>query len=415
MPLAATSKRRQRLPGTLLPPCGALAATLVAAGAARAAEVFVQPSGYVETETNSNLDLTPGGQSEVTGYLADLASVIGIATPNSATTIRPRVDYRNYPEDAGDNRLEAYLDFNSFYKAERSSASIGGTLEHRDLASAELNSATYDPINPNQPTSPQTGHIVNGATRDSAYIVPNYSYNLTPLLSLGVEGVYQKVNFKPNDDGRFVDFEYGQGKAYLIWTLNQKFDINFGAYANKYNATRYDSKATAEGGLVGLNTSWTPLFSTRASVVLQHSEINSGIPPVFDASVNTWGGDFTAIYKAQTQQFRADLSRLISPSGGGGVYVNNQLQFEYDRRMSQRWSLTAAAILLRGIDATQQTTGNGRDYVRTLLETKWMITQTWFILGGYQYISQKYETDPDGAANNRFYLRFGYQGLNRQW
>jgi hypothetical protein len=415
MPLAANSKRRQRLPVTLLHPCGALAATLVAAGAARSAEIFVQPSGYVETETNSNLDLTPGGQSEVTGYLADLASVIGIATPNSSTTIKPRVDYRNYPEDASDNRLEAYLDLNSSYKAERSSASISGTLEHRDEATAELNSATYDQVNPNQPTSPQTGHIVNGATRDSSYILPNYTYSLTPLLSLGFEGLYEKINYSPNDDGRYVDFDYYQGRPYLIWTLNQKFDLTFGAYANKYNATRYDSKATAEGGSVGLNASWTPLFSTRASVVLQHSDIISGIPPAFNASVNTWGGDLTAIYKAQTQQFRADVSRLISPSGGGGVYVNNQLQFEYDRRVSQRWSLTAAAVLLRGLDATQQSTGNGRDYVRTLFETKWMLTQTWYILGGYQYISQKYETDPDGAANNRFYLRFGYQGLNRQW
>jgi hypothetical protein len=28
---------------------------------------------------------------------------------------------------------------------------------------------------------------------------------------------------------------------------------------------------------------------------------------------------------------------------------------------------------------------------------------------------QKYQLEPDGAANNRLYLRFGYQGLNRQW
>jgi hypothetical protein len=351
----------------------------------------------------------------VNGYLANFASLIGIATPNSSTTIKPRVDYRNYPDDAGDNRVEEYLDFNSFLKEERSTASISGTLDHRDEATAELNSATYDDVNPNQPTAPQTGHIVNGATRDSAYILPSYSYSLAPRLAVGVQGLYQKVNYSPNDDARYVDFDYYQGKAYLVWTLNQKSDLTFGGYGNKYNATRFDSKATAEGGSVELNTTWTPLFSTRASVVLQRSDIDSGIPPVFNGTVNTWGGDVTAIYKGQIQQFRADLSRLITPSGGGSVYVNNQLQFEYDRMLTQRLSLTAAALLLKNRAVTEEVSGNGRDYVRTVVEAKWMMTQTWFIQGGYQYTSQKYQVAPDGAANNRIYLHFGYQGLNRQW
>jgi hypothetical protein len=389
--------------------------SLLAAVTAHSAEVFVQPSGFVGAESNSNLDLTPGGQPEVTGYLADVASLIGIATPNSSTTIKPRLDYRNYPDDAGDNRLEEYLDFNSYYKAERSSASISGTLDHRDEATAELNQATYDDVNPNQPTAPQTGHIVNGATRDSAYILPSYTYNLSPRLSAGVQGLYQKVNYSPNDDARYVDFDYYQGKAYLVWTVTQRSDLTFGGYGNKYNATRYDSTATAQGGSVELNTTWTPLFSTRASVVLQRSDIESAIPPVFDGTVNTWGGDLTAIYKAETQQFRADLSRLITPSGGGSVYVNNQLQFEYDRMLTQRLSLTAAALLLRNRAVTAEVSGNGRDYVRTVIEAKWMMSRTWYIQGGYQYTSQKYQTEPDGAANNRLYLRFGYQGLNRQW
>jgi len=394
---------------------GVFALGLLGTLTAHSAQVFVQPTGYLEAQSNSNLDLTPGGQPEVNGYVADFASLIGIATPNSSTTIRPRVDYRNYPDDAGDNRVEEYLDFNSYYKAARSTASISGTLDHRDEATAELNPATYDEVNPNQPTAPQTGHIVNGATRDSAYVVPSYTYSLTPRLGAGVEGLYQKVNYSPNDDARYVDFDFYQGKAFLVWTLNQKSDLKFSGYGNKYDATRFDSKATAQGGSVELSTTWTPLFSTRASAVLQHSDIDSGIPPVFNGTVTTWGGDLNATYKAETQQFRTDLSRIITPSGGGSVYVNNQLQFEYDRMLTQRLSLTAAALLLRTRGVTAEVSGNGRDYVRTVVEAKWMLSQTWFIQGGYQYTSQKYEVSPDGAANNRLYLRFGYQGLNRQW
>jgi len=384
-------------------------------GSAFAAEVYVQPSGYIGAETNSNLDLTPGGQQEVTGYLANLSSLIGIATPDSSTTIKPRLDYRDYPTDSGDNRLEEYLDFSSAYKSQRSSASISGTLDHRDELNAELNPAIYDDVNPVQPTSPQTGRTITGATRDSAYVVPSYTYGLTPRLSLGVTGLYQKVNYSPNDDSRYVDFDYYQGKAFVVWAFTQSSDLTFGGYGNKYNATRYDSTATAQGGSVDLNTSWTPLFSTRGSLTLQRSDVVSAIPPVFNGTVNAWGGSFSAIYKGEIQQFRTDLSRIITPSGGGSVYINDQLQFEYDRRITQRLSLTTAALWLKNRALTAEVSGNGRDYLRSVVEMKWMATQTWFVQGGYQYTWQKYQIDTDGAANNRLYLRFGYQGLNRQW
>jgi hypothetical protein len=407
--LRITRRMRRKLEALLL------VAPVLGAAPAFSADIFVQPSGFIGAESNSNLDLTPGGQPEVTGYLANLSSLIGIATPDSSTTIRPRLDYRNYPTDAGDNRLEEFLDFNSYYKAQRSSASISGTLDHRDELNAELTPAIYDPVNPNQPTAPQTGRTVTGATRDSVYVLPSYSYNWTPRLASGVSGLYQKVNYSPNDAARYVDFNYYQGKAFFVWSVTQKSDLTFGGYGAKYNATRFDSKATAEGGSVDLNTSWSPLLTTRASVVVQRSDIQSAIPPVFNGTVNTWGGALSGNYKTETQQFRADLSRLITPSGGGSVYINNQLQFEYDRRLTQRLSLTTAALLLRNRALTAAVSGNGRDYLRSVVEMKWMMTQTWFVQGGYQYTWQKYQVNPDGAANNRLYLRFGYQGLSRQW
>lgn len=393
----------------------ALAAPVLVAAPALSAEVFVTPSGYVAAESNSNVDLTPGGQPHVMGYIANVSSLVGIATQDSTTTIRPRFDYRNYPTDAEDNRVEEYLDFNSFYKAQRSTASISGTLEHRDELNAELTPALYDDLNPNQPTAPQTGRTVNGATRDSAYVLPSYTFAWTQRLATGVSVLYEKYNYSPNDDARYVDFDYYQGKAFVVWTLTQRSDLNFGAYGSKYNATRYDSKATAGGGSVDLNTSWTPLLTTKASVVFQRSDIESAIPPAFNGTVDAWGGALNATYKTATQQFRGDLSRIITPSGGGSVYINNQLQFQYDQQFTQRFSLTTAAILLRTRALTAAASGNGRDYLRSVVEAKWMVTRTWFIQGGYQYLWQKYQLSPDGAANNRLYLRFGYQGLERQW
>src|SRR5450755_2935554 len=106
--------RRQRAVATSL--CVAMAAAPV-----YAAQVYVQPMATISAETDSNLDLVPasqGGANSVEGNIADASALIGIATPDSETTIIPRIDYRDYPSASYDNRLEGYLDLISAYRTQ---------------------------------------------------------------------------------------------------------------------------------------------------------------------------------------------------------------------------------------------------------------------------------------------------------
>jgi hypothetical protein len=405
--------RRQRAVSRSLCATAAMAAAPVFA-----AQVYVQPVVTISAETDSNLDLQPASQGpvrSVEGYIADAAALIGIATPNSYSTIRPRIDYRDYPADSADDRLEEALDFNSAYKGLRSKGSVYAGYQRRDEFNAELSSAQYDLYNPVQPTAPETGRSRVGATRQSLVLLPDYSYSISPRLAAGVSAIYQKLNYSPDNTTAAVDFDYYQGKAYLRWTLDQKNDLTVGSYGSKYQASHFDSRATAGGVSVALDTNWSPLLSTSASVVYQRTNIDTAIPTPFKDVANPWGAAFSAVYKAQVSQFRMDVSRLITPSGGGGIYVNDQLQFEYDRNFSQRLVFTGAAIALRDRGLTSNVSGDDRTYVRTVVDLKWMMTRTWFVQGGYQYFWQKYQLDPDGASNNRIYIRFGYQGLDRQW
>jgi hypothetical protein len=63
---------------------------------------------------------------------------------------------------------------------------------------------------------------------------------------------------------------------------------------------------------------------------------------------------------------------------------------------------------------TGNVAGDDRTYLQTVIEAKWMLTRLWSLQGGYQYGWQKYEVNPDGAANNRVYIRIAYQGLGPQ-
>jgi hypothetical protein len=393
--------------------CLALAvlALLAARPAVHAADVSIQPAGSLTVEGDTNLDLDPGQKTRTEGNLLSASSLFDIATPDSDSAIRPRVEYRDYPNDHGDDRVEGYLDFNSSFSSQRSSTSVYGSLDHLDELNAELPSALYDNLNPVPPTTPETGKATSGATRDSALVVPSYNFKYSPLLGFGVSGVYQRIDYTPNDSVAHVDFAYYFGQASASWTLGPRSELSFGGFDSKYEATRYYSDARGQGGTLDLDTKWSPLFSTSASVVYEHVSVDTAIPTPFTGSKNAYGATVSAAYKTQVSQYRLDGGQLITPSGGGSLFLVDQIKAEYDRDLSERWDFTGAVVALKTRGITSNLDVDNGTYVQTLVEVSWNITRTWYLLGGARYMWEKYQVYTSGAADTRIYFRIGYKGL----
>jgi hypothetical protein len=393
---------------------GLVAATLaVGLRPAPAAEVYYQPIASLSAETNSNIDLDSGPHHRIEGYLADAATIIGIATQNSSSTFRPRLVYRTYPGDAPDDRLEAYLDFNTQYRTQRSNLVFTGTLERQDEFNAEQTAAVFNDINPGQPLA-DTGRVTVGGTRDSASVFPKYTYNFSPIIGAGFSGQYTNIIYSPSAISNHVDFEYYAGRAFLSWAFSPRSVFSAGAIGSKYQATKFYSQATGVGANAEVDTTWNPLISTEFTVLDQRTKIDAVLPAVLDTSVNAWGASAAVIYKTQVSQFRLNAGRAISPSGGGGVYTVDRLQFQYDRNVNARFSYRGALVGLKVRALTANIEGDNRTYAQVFGEAKWMLTPTWFVSGGVQYSWQKYDFNQPSDANNRIYLRIGYQGLGQQ-
>jgi hypothetical protein len=387
-----------------------LAAATLIAPLGHAAEIYYQPIIGVSAENDTNLDLDPGVHENVQGYTADFATIVGIATRDSNTTVEPRIVYRYYPDEAADNRLEGYLDFNSNYRTQRSVASIVGSIQRLDEFNAEFTSPLYNDIGPQG--VPDTGKVTVGAVQNNVLLYPKYVYSLTPVMGVGVSGSYQDVTYSPTDALDHTNFEYYSGKAFLSWSVSQTADLSFGGYGSKYQAT--GAEATGAGVTVDLNKSWTPVFSTAASVAYQHTTFDDTTPVVLNSSVNAWGATVSADYKTQLDRFRLSAGRSISPSGGGALYNVDRVQFEYDRDLTARLSFIGAVVGLRTHALTTNIQGDDRRYAQGRIEAKWMMTPYWFLRGGYQYAYQRYETDTQSADNNRIFVQFGYQGLGQE-
>ena len=388
----------------------------VAARPAAAAEVYFQPLATLTAETNSNLELDPGTRQQVEGYLADVSTIIGIATPDSNTMIKPRLQYSEYPQDSADDRLEGQLDLSSSFRTQRSGGRISGSYQHLDSFNAELTSPVFNDLNPVQPTNPETGKVTYGASESNLLLYPTYSYKLTPIIGAGVSGVYQNVTYTPAESLGNSDFDYYQAKAFLSWSYSQRTDLSFGVFGSKFQVSHVDSEATGSGATVDLNTSWSPVFSTHASLIYQHTSIADEAVADDNRAVGAVGGNVFASYRSQVSEIKFSAGRGFTPSGAAAVYSVDTAQLQYNRTLNARLSFLGAVIGLRTrvLGAAATNNNDNRSYAQTLLEGKWLITRNWFVQGGYQYQWQKYQSDSESAANNRIYIRIGYQGLAPQ-
>jgi hypothetical protein len=390
--------------------CG-YAAVLVAP--AFAAEIYYQPIALISAETDSNVDLDLGKQPQIQGYVADLATIVGIDTPDSTTIIRPRFVYREYPKDSGDDRLEGYLDFSSTWRTQRSNTNLQGSYQHLDEFNAEHTIAFFDDITGAQPT-PDTGRTVVGASRDSAVLAPKYTYSFTPIISGGVSGDYQRVTYSPSDDSSHLNFDFYQARAFATYSASPRFDWSFGGFGSQFKTVDADSRATGSGAVADFTGNWTPLLSTNAELLYQHTDINTTIPTPLITSLNKVGGSVDIGYKAELDRFHLIAKRSISPSGAGAVYTLDRIQLQYDRSFTERFTMTAALVGIRTHGLTPNLAGDDRKYAQSIIEAHYNLTRRFFVQGGYQYSWQRYQNDPNSASNNRIYVEFGYQGLGQQ-
>jgi hypothetical protein len=411
--------------------CRAVAwGTLLAAtaGSGQAADIYWQPIVSLTSSYDTNINLTPsfvpssgnavyGPKETAVGYFADASSIIGIATPTSETTLRPRLTYNYYPTLNGYDRLEGFLNLNSRYTWRRDSLNILGLYDHRTDQNAEQPSAETNPITPGLgTTTPSTGRIVASTTRDYVVLQPTYSHSISPLSSIGLGGEYQRLSYNDEDTTGHIGFSYYLGRLIFAHTLDQRTKLTLSALGTRYDASRIDANSTGGGGEAQIEHEWSPTLQTNASASYQHIKFTENSPNQLDESTNTWGASIETRYRTQVSSYSVLLGRTISPSAAGGLYAVSQISANFDHDFTQRLSMSSGVRFFRdgvlaGIGSSNSST---RNYLSTFARMQWMITPKFFVAGTYNFVWQKFRVDPGGADASNVSLQFGYKGLPRQ-
>jgi hypothetical protein len=380
-----------------------------------AAEVFYQPVVTLSTAYNSNLDLEPTNRRSGEGYFADVATLIGIATPTSQTTLQPRLVYNYYPSQTDRNRLEEFLNLNSTHSWRRDRFSITGFFDHRDDVNAEQPTAEVNPVNPGVGnTTPATGQIQVGTTRNWLVVDPTYSHLITPLSSIGVGAEYQRLTFNPQDTSGHIDFNYYLAKVFYAWTYSQRTDFTVSAFGSRYLAGSIDSNSTS-GGVTGeMKYSWTQTLQSNLSTSYERVKFEETSPRDFSQTTNTWAASLSTVYTGPASSYRATIGRSIAPSAAGGLFSTDQVRGQYDRDFSERLHFMGALRYFRDHTVAGARGDDMRDYVTSTVKLQWMMTRRIFVAGAYTFLWQKYRASPSGADANVVSFQIGYKGIERQ-
>lgn len=394
--------------------CGIVALAIPVAHTASAAQYYLQPQAELAAESHSNITLDAASDAaSVEGYVGTASAIVGIATPRSETTLTPRLRYRDYPDLDDSNSLEGWLDLASSYRTARSTLNVFGRYQHEDGLTAELPEAQFDSSNSNVSTTPETGRVRVGATRQSFLLGPSYRYAMTQRWDLDLAAQYQRMDYNPDDTSQFIDFDFYQANAGVNRKLTELMDLGLGAHAGHYRARLGDSTTDFTGVDLSTEWRWSKTFVARGHVTFEQYKMDQTLPLVINDTKDAWGADFSLERKLQISTILFNIGRTVTPSGSGGMYYADQVRVEYDRQLSQRLTWVTAVRFLRE-DALSAETGSSRDYLQGEMQLKWLITPTFYVRGGYRHVYQEYESDPGAARDHVFSVSLGYQGLAPQ-
>ena len=383
---------------------------------AAAADVQTEPRLDLRVEQNDNLDLDPvtDSDSDVLGYIAEADLLVGIASPRGETSLRPRLRFQDYPDRSDFERVEGFVDMLSTYQWQRSRFEFIGNFAHQDLYNADTPGGGFDPLDPGG-GDPGGGAAVIGQTRTSLGVRPTFEHEITERARIGmfVDWLTAKYDADEGEPTR-TDYDFGLVDGYFTWAVGPNSDFTVGAYASKYEADDEIETTDAIGGRLGYTYRWNDTDGLEATVNYERNETEALVPVAFEETSSEVGGSLTAFRELEISEWRFSVGRYFVPTGDSGKAVIDRFRLQYDRLFSERLSFRGAARYDSRTGVSELNAGNDRDYARVDLSLKWLITQKWYVGGGYSYIWEDREQAVSDAQNNRFFVNFGYQGLSQR-
>ncbi|TAK51511.1 MAG: hypothetical protein EPO25_16270 [Gammaproteobacteria bacterium] len=397
----------------------AAALGVLVAGPVLAAQTYVVPRVELRAEHNDNFGLAVADNpdSSVFGIILDAEALIGIATPRSQTTLRPRVRLQEYPDlddlELMDNftPVEAYLDLRSTYRWQRANLEWYGRFQRQDSYNVENPGGAFDPLDPGGGDTANGAGLRVGETRTQFQLRPTFQFQATERTQLGLSVDYGSVNHDSGGEQQRLDYDHWTIDGFVTWKLSPLSELTAGAYLGKYETEGSISETETVGGQLGFTHRWSEATGIEAVVFHESSDVTDFVPVRVDATNSGWGATVTGWHQREVSVFRFSAGRRFVPSDDARRAEIDQFRLQYDRNLSQRLAFKGALRYETRNSPLPTARSDDRDYARADLSLEWRMTEKWYLGGGYSYIWNDREQAAGSASNNKLFIAVGYRGL----
>jgi hypothetical protein len=402
------------------------AASLSAAGTARAGNWDFEPRIELGGEYNDNYRLAESGTPKIPAYgaLADVAMGFAWIDQRSEFDVVPRVHSSVFPDDHEDQSTDGYLNIGGNYHFLRGTFSGTASYANETVISSELLPADFQGVSLGQIVGEGTGRISIHNRRKLEQVAPKFTFDFTPRYHLLTTAVFETASYTNNlasaglttaQQQQYVQigFKNVYGSAGLQYDITQRQDIIFkvlGADFMPDHATVLGAGSTATP--INSNTTDTQRYGGEAQwdakpndvmqtyVRLGVSEVhaNTAVDGVINKTLLVGGAGVVWTY--QLSQYIVDAVRDLSPSAAGAVIQQDEFRFRLLHALQPRLYGVLAARYVRVRGASNTILGiQGSDYTAASASLQYQLTTNYRLATEYDYTWQKFQGEPYAMSN----------------
>ena len=365
-----------------------------------------------EWSTNRELVSNESLEDSSQAYLLTLEGTAGVRSQRGSLELRPRVVGQEYPDRSGVDPLELGLDLRSRYETLKSEYTLRGRFRRRDTLNAEYGDAAFDDFDPEAGRTGEGGIVLVGTTRTDASVNPAWTYRLSDLNSMTLGLGYEMRDYEAVTAFDRVGFDATDVEVWFNRLMRERLEVSAGAYLSRYEADDGSNETDSVGAQANVRFASSQLSSVSLLLRLEESDITEFSPARVESSDTSWGAELTGTRRFEVGDIRFSIGRFLEPSSIGGRAAADEIRVQYNRPLSARLQLSAAARYNR--DQRIDRLGEGDDVKRARVDAsvRWLWTPTLYVAGGYRFARQDAASEPNSADDHTFFVSFGFLGLD---
>ena len=388
-------------------------------------ELSWQPRVRIGTRVTDNLRTSRVDQEGAWGFDTGGGLIVEAQSDAWRSRITPAFNIRRFAIGEGADAEEYEVRTSSEWAfVERATASLDFDYIRNSTLTTEL---------------ADTGRQTTVANRDTIYVAPGMSYQLTDRTSMNAGFVYSDVSFQEIPGSPFSDYEFKQGNVGVVHAFDARLSLFANGYVREFVTDAVEGKSLTYGGQSGVTFRYSETLDGDFAVGYTQSEIDfqrrqsDGFQLVVDPLTGqlriieafslvdantTENGPIASasIRKRFSESTRSELNyvRSVSPTVFGAQSISDDIQVMIVHRLTNRFSVKFdGRYNMRSTESQEldvQPRNIDRDQVVMSGALRYTVTPEIVVSANYRFVHNELNDLNDSSTNNTLFLNFVYNG-----